>query len=658
MSMINRILVANRGEIASRVFATCKRLGIETVVVHSTVDSDLPFVGQADYAVELAGSTPAETYLRGDLVIEAARRSGADAIHPGYGFLSENADFARQVAAAGLIWIGPTPESIEQMGSKIEAKRLMKAAGVPILEAPENPTSANLPLLIKASAGGGGRGMRVVRELKELAAETERATREAESAFGDGTVFVEPYVETSRHVEVQIVADRHGNVQVFGTRDCSLQRRHQKVVEEAPAPSISDQTREQMHVAAAAAARSCGYVGAGTVELLYDATKDSFYFLEMNTRLQVEHPVTELVFGVDLVELQIAVAEGRSLDEVRSGPLAPRGHSIEARLYAEDPGNAYQPQSGLLDTFEFGDAISFGPSQGVRVDAGYASGNTVSTFYDAMLAKVIVWAPTRDQAIRRLDAALREARIHGLITNRDQVASALTHPDFVTATMTTALLDEPMPGRTGDPRLAAIAATVALAETDRANRQVQQGIPVAWRNVTSQPQRTELLPQGSEEPVAVDWYGGRDGYQLSDGVGVASASPNRVTLIEDGLSQTYTVTTVGDRAHVDGPSGAVSFSVVPRFLDPADQVAAGSLLAPMPGSVIEVAKAPGDLARAGEVVVVLEAMKMQHAIKAPTDGTVTALPVAVGTQVEAGEVLAVIEATGESLATTEEGEPA
>ncbi len=648
MSLIQRILVANRGEIASRVFASCRRLGIEAVAVHSTVDANLPFVQEADYAVELPGNAPADTYLRADLVIEAALASGADAIHPGYGFLSENAGFARQVAAAGLVWIGPTPESIEQMGSKIEAKRLMKEAGVPTLELSGEPTAADLPLLIKASAGGGGRGMRVVRELAELAAEMDRATSEAESAFGDGTVFVEPYVEQSRHVEVQLVADQHGGVQVFGTRDCSLQRRHQKVIEEAPAPSISAATREQMHVAAAAAARSCGYVGAGTVELLYDATKDSFYFLEMNTRLQVEHPVTELVFGVDLVALQIGVAEGRSLTELLPSTPEPQGHAIEARLYAEDPSQDYQPQSGRLDTFEFDGAASFGPTDGVRVDAGYASGDTVSTFYDAMLAKVIVWAPTRDQAIRRLTAALRKARIHGLITNREQVAAALEHPEFTAATMTTALLAEPMPGRTSDPNLAACAATVALAEAAREQRQVQQAIPVAWRNVTSQPQRTELLPQGSDEPIVVGWYGGREGYQLVADVTVTRAGSDRVALVTDGLAQTFAVTIADDRVHVDGPDGSLSFGVVPRFVDPADQVAAGSLLAPMPGSVIEVAKQAGESTRAGEVIVVLEAMKMQHAIKAPTDGTVSALPVSVGTQVAAGEVLAVID----------EGEPA
>jgi propionyl-CoA carboxylase alpha chain len=328
---IDKVLVANRGEIARRIFATCRRLGIGTVAVHSDADAGLPFVAEADVAVRLPGSSPAETYLRADLLLDAARRTGADAIHPGYGFLSENADFARAVLDAGLTWIGPSPESIEQMGSKVESKKLMAAAGVPVLDNldVDTATEADLPLLVKASAGGGGRGMRIVRVLADLPGEVAAARAEAESAFGDGTVFVEPYVERGRHVEVQVVGTGD-EVLVFGTRDCSLQRRHQKVVEEAPAPGLSDDVRGAIHEAARAAAASVGYVGAGTVEFLYDPGTERFFFLEMNTRLQVEHPVTEAVFGVDLVELQLAVAEGRAVPE----PGAPQGHAIEVRLEA------------------------------------------------------------------------------------------------------------------------------------------------------------------------------------------------------------------------------------------------------------------------------------------------------------------------------------
>src|SRR5512145_553260 len=338
MTTIRRLLVANRGEIARRVFRTCRDLGIETVAVFSDADADLPFVAEADVAVRLPGNTPAETYLRGDLVVEAARRSGADAVHPGYGFLSENAAFARQVIDAGLTWVGPAPESIEAMGSKVEAKKLMEQAGVPVLGeiSPASVTEADLPLLVKASAGGGGRGMRVVRTLADVAPQVELASNEAASAFGDPTVFCEPYVEHGRHVEVQVVGDTHGTVLVLGERDCSIQRRHQKVVEETPAPGLSGETRTALHEAARQAAEAIDYGGAGTVEFLLSG--DRFWFLEMNTRLQVEHPVTELVTGLDLVAMQIAVAEGRRLALTGAGGAVPepRGNAVEVRLYAED----------------------------------------------------------------------------------------------------------------------------------------------------------------------------------------------------------------------------------------------------------------------------------------------------------------------------------
>ncbi|MGA8248923.1 MAG: biotin carboxylase N-terminal domain-containing protein, partial [Nocardioides sp.] len=416
---VHRLLVANRGEIARRVFATCRRLGIETVAVHSDADAGLPYVREADTAYHLPGNAPAETYLQIDLLVGAAKATGADAVHPGYGFLSESAEFARAVIAAGLTWVGPTPGSIEQMGSKVRAKELMRRAGVPVLEAPRRPTESDLPLLVKAAAGGGGRGMRVVRALADLTGEVEAASAEAASAFGDGSVFVEPYVEHGRHVEVQVVGHQAG-VLVLGERDCSLQRRHQKVVEEAPAPRLPDATRAAIHEAARTAAAAIGYRGAGTVEFLYDPDADRFFFLEMNTRLQVEHPVTELVHGVDLVELQLAVAEGRSPDPRSIGETY--GHAIEARLYAEDPGADWQPQSGrltLVDVPGVDAEFDLLNRPGLRVDAGVETGSEVSTYYDAMLAKLVAWAPTREQAARRLAAALRGARLHGVVTNRD-----------------------------------------------------------------------------------------------------------------------------------------------------------------------------------------------------------------------------------------------
>ncbi|ANH37535.1 Acetyl-/propionyl-coenzyme A carboxylase alpha chain [Nocardioides dokdonensis FR1436] len=648
--MINRLLVANRAEIASRVFRTCRALGIETVAVHSDADADLPYVAEADAAVRLPGHAPAETYLRSDLVLEAARAAGADAIHPGYGFLSENADFARAVEAAGLTWVGPAPESIEQMGSKIESKKLMEAAGVPVLtnHGVETATEADLPLIVKASAGGGGRGMRIVRTLADLPGEVAKATAEAESAFGDGTVFIETYVERGRHVEVQVLGDGRGGAVAVGERDCSLQRRHQKVVEESPAPGLAPEVAAAMHAAAVAAAQAIDYRGAGTVEFLYDPDTERFFFLEMNTRLQVEHPVTELVHGLDLVDQQLAIAEGGDLPEV----AASQGHAIEVRLYAEDPAADYQPQSGLLTRFEIPGA--HGEEPGVRVDSGFATGSVVSTHYDAMLAKVVVHAATREAAARRLAGMLSRARIHGLVTNRTLLVAALRDPDFLAGRISTRFLDEHpglFAGAEDDPG-APVAAALALAERARTERTVQHGAPVAWRNVVAAPQRTELRRGGEHtEPVLVEWRGGRDGFTVEGctvvGVSTGSTDGCAVTLERDGVRTTYDVTVSGPTHEavldVDSPRGHLRLVRVPRFTDPADAVASGSLLAPMPGSVIKVLVAQGDAVSAGQPVLVLEAMKMQHTVSAPTDGVVTQLDVQPGAQVASGEVLAVVE---------------
>jgi propionyl-CoA carboxylase alpha chain len=642
---IRRLLVANRAEVASRVFRTCRELGIETVAVHSDADAGLPYVREADVAVRLPGSAPAETYLRVDRLVAAARRAGADAVHPGYGFLAENADFARAILDAGLTWIGPTPESIEAMGSKVRAKQLMRAAGVPVLEVADPPGPTDLPLIVKASAGGGGRGMRIVDDLDRLDEEIAVARAEAESAFGDGTVLVEPYLRRARHVEVQVLGCPDGTVVVLGDRDCSVQRRHQKVVEEAPAPGLGSEVRAALHEAARTAALTVGYLGAGTVEFLYDPATTRFFFLEMNTRLQVEHPVTELVLGVDLVALQVAVAEGRSLAPARAPAQAraqthdPSGHAIEVRLYAEDPAAAYTPQSGTLTTFEIPD----GP--GLRVDAGYESGSVVSTYYDAMLAKVIVHAESRDQAARTLAGVLARARIHGLTTNRDQLVGVLRDPDFLAGDVSTAFLEQhpPTPARPAGDH--AVAAALALAECDRLTRTVQQRIPVAWRNVVSQPQTTRF------DLDTVEWWGGRDGYAV-DGLAVVAAHPTSVTLERDGVATTYAVSIAGDRVDVDAATGHVALTLLPRFSDPAESVASGSLLAPMPGTVVSVAVEQGQTVVAGAPVLVLEAMKMQHTVRAPGPGTVTRLDVRPGAQVAAGQVLAVV-STGSTDEETE-----
>lgn len=641
--MITSVLVANRGEIARRVFRTCRDLGIRTVAVHSDADADAPFVREADRAVHLPGNAPSDTYLRGDLVIEAAKKAGADAIHPGYGFLSENADFARQVVEAGLVWIGPAAETIEAMGSKIRAKELMAKAGVPILSVdPDSAKAEDFPLLVKASAGGGGRGMRVVEKPEDLAGEMAKAGAEAASAFGDDTVFVEPYLPRARHVEVQVMADTHGTVWVVGDRDCSIQRRHQKVVEEAPAPNLTDATRKTLHDAARAAAEAVSYVGAGTVEFLVDGER--VFFLEMNTRLQVEHPVTEEVFGVDLVAHQVAVAEGRELGEPPAGPT---GHAVEVRLYAEDPSDDWAPSTGTIRRFEVPETA------GIRVDSAVESGSTVGIHYDAMIAKIVACGTDRTEALRKLDGALRGARVHGLVTNVDLLRSIITDDDFVAERLSTALLDD----RLGDwtaprhdersVRKAALAAALAEAENAREGARVLHRIPAAFRNVPSQPRTRTYLSTSSrsEDSLTVSYAGGRAGFTQHDldDVTVVSASSGRVVLDDGGVTDTYTVAVTPGAVDVDGPDGSWSFTPVPQFVDPADVVAEGSLLAPMPASVISVAVEAGQQVSKGDVVVVLEAMKMQHTITAPTDGVVSELDVSSGQQVEAGAVLAVIE---------------
>ncbi|KAA1395585.1 acetyl/propionyl/methylcrotonyl-CoA carboxylase subunit alpha [Aeromicrobium ginsengisoli] len=650
--MIASILVANRGEIARRVFRTCRELGIRTVAVHSDADAGAPFVGEADVAVRLPGSSPTDTYLRGDLVIAAALKAGAGAIHPGYGFLSENAEFARAVAEAGLTWIGPAPETIDAMGSKIRAKELMAAGGVPILSVDAATAKAgDFPLLVKASAGGGGRGMRIVTDPADLDGELAAAGAEALSAFGDPTVFVEPYLPTARHIEVQVMADTHGTCWIVGDRDCSIQRRHQKVVEEAPAPSVSDPVRTTLHDAARAAVKAVDYVGAGTVEFLVaDAHLDTgkAYFLEMNTRLQVEHPVTEEVFGVDLVAEQIRVAEGAQLGEE---PTGPSGHAVEVRVYAEDPADDWQPQTGTVRTFEV--------PAGVRVDSGVESGSVVGIHYDAMIAKVVAHGADRTTAIRKLGDALRRTRVHGVRTNLDFLRSILADEEFVSARVHTALLDERLADWTkpslDEPavRRSAVAAALAEATTATAHAKVLGRIPTAFRNVPSQPRTRAYVVSTSSRnhDLTVSYSAGFVQHDL-DGVTVIEAGPTRVVLDVEGLTETYDVAVGDGWVDVDGPYGSITLTPVPTFVDPADVVAEGSLLAPMPAAVISVAVEDGQHVSKGDVVVVLEAMKMQHTITAPTDGVVSGLSVTPGAQVESGAVLAIIDI---STSSTSEG---
>jgi acyl-CoA carboxylase subunit alpha len=593
-----RLLVANRGEIARRIFRTAREMGISTVAVFTSPDSAALHVAEADLAV------PIESYLDIAAVVEAARRSQADAVHPGYGFLSENAAFARAVHDAGLVWVGPPPAAIEAMGSKLEAKKLMAEAGVPILSEVDD----EFPLIIKASAGGGGRGMRIVRDALHLPAALESARAEAASAFGDPAVFCEPYVENGRHIEVQILADAHGTTWALGERECSLQRRHQKVVEEAPSPFATPALRARLCDAAVAAAKAVGYAGAGTVEFLV-AEDERFFFLEMNTRLQVEHPVTEAVTGLDLVRLQLQIAAGVRLV---GDPPAAAGHAIEARLYAEDPARDWLPQSGVLQAFEI-------PGE-VRVDAGYATGSTVGVHYDPMLAKVIAHAPTRAEAAARLAAALAGARLHGLVTNRDLLVRVLRHPDFLAGQTTTAFFDahpevaQPLASAEAQ-ELSGRAAALATTARNRANATVLKGIPAGWRNLRSTP-----APQ---RPV--------------------NATPERVVLDVDGVWHTFHVAHYDQTIEVDSILGAVTIKRGNALAEAPQEAEPGSLAAPMPGVVARVAVAEGDTVQTGQTLLWLEAMKMEHQLTAPVTGVVTAVHAVPGAQVVLGEVLLVIE---------------
>ncbi len=645
--MIGKLLVANRGEIAARVFRTAHDLGIATVAVFSDVDADLPYVALADEAVRLPGAAPADTYLRGDTIIAAAAMTGADAIHPGYGFLSENAGFARACAAAGLTFVGPPPDAIAAMGSKTRAKALMEAAGVPVLPGvtvtPDVDLTAEaarigFPVLVKAAFGGGGRGMRIVAAPDELAAAVDSARREAASAFGDGTVFLERYIVDPRHVEVQILGDARGSVVALFERDCSIQRRHQKIVEECPSPVVDDALRAELSAAAVAAGKAIGYTGAGTVEFVMDAA-GGFWFLEVNTRLQVEHPVTELVTGLDLVEQQLRVAEGEPLPAAVTQARI-EGHAIEVRLYAEDVPAGFLPATGTVHRFQV--------PPGVRVDAGVADGSVVGPHYDPMLAKVIAHGTTRADAARRLVRALRGARIHGVTTNRDLLLAILGDTDFLAGRyvrLAPLVRSEPV-----DPTRAA-AAALAEAAAHRRAAPVLADLPSGWRNVTSQPQRIAYTV--GEETVEVAYRFRRDGLDVAvDGqplaVALVSAAPDRVVLDVDGVRRAYAVHRTDAVTYVDDAAGSSALAHVPRFPDPNPPAHAGSLLAPMPGGVVRVAAEVGAQVTAGQPLVVLEAMKMEHTVAAPVDGVLTAVHVKPGDQVESGQALAVVDDAGES----------
>jgi propionyl-CoA carboxylase alpha chain len=654
---ITRVLVANRGEIARRVFATCRRLGLGTVAVYTDPDAAAPHVAEADARVRLPKTND---YLNAEALIAAARAAQADAVHPGYGFLSENAEFAAAVQEAGLIWVGPPVDAVRAMGSKIESKKLMAAAGVPVLDEldPDAVTESQLPVLVKASAGGGGRGMRVVRELSALAAEVAAAQREAQSAFGDPTVFCERYLPTGHHVEVQVLADTHGTVWAVGERECSIQRRHQKIIEEAPSPLVerTPGMRAKLFDAARLAAAAIGYAGAGTVEFLADDDGE-FYFLEMNTRLQVEHPVTEETTGLDLVELQLAVADGDRLD---AEPPAANGHSIEARLYAEDPAHGWQPQAGLMHAIAVpsvrAEFSSLGQRTGIRLDSGIVDGSVVSIHYDPMLAKVISYAPTRRQSALVLADALARARLHGIRTNRDLLVNVLHHPAFLDGATDTAFFDTHGLTELSAPlsddatvRLAAIAAALADAARNRATATVFEAIPSGWRNLPSGYQVKTYRDDGGSGAAnehRIEYRFSRTGLVLpgDESVRLVSATADEVVLAHDEVDHNFSVARYGQDIYVDSARGPVHLVALPRFPAPGSAVEQGSLVAPMPGNVIRLAAAVGDTVTTGQPLIWLEAMKMEHTITAPNDGVLAELNVNTGQQVEVGAVLARVEA--------------
>ena len=657
--LLTRLLVANRGEIARRVFRTAHELGVATVAVYSDPDAGEPFVRESDAAVRLPGTSATETYLDVAAVVAAARRAGADAVHPGYGFLAENADFAQAVLDAGLVWVGPTPASIRAMGSKVAAKRLAAEAGVPLAPSAELTTDdpaawavagaeVGFPLLVKASAGGGGKGMRLVATADGLVDAIEGSRREAASAFGDPTVFLERYLAGARHVEVQVVGDTHGTVTHLFERECSIQRRHQKIVEESPSPGTTPATLARMLEAAVALARAVDYVGVGTVEFLVAGAGEAqeFFFLEMNTRLQVEHPVTEETTLEDLVALQLAVAQGRPLPASLLEPTR-SGHAIEVRLYAEDPAAGFLPSTGRLLLLDPG-----GDPQ-VRWESGVETGSVVSPYYDPMLAKVIVAAETREQAARVLAHELRQTRIHGLRTNRDSLVAILESAAFVAGQTPTDFLDR-QPGLL-DPavpddvrRAHLVAATLHGVRRARAAAPLLRFAPAGWRNVPAVRPSVSFGVGG--QPVRVTYLERPDGTATVgiDGTDhearVAGAGVDWIDLELGGLRRRHRVAHHDGLVCVDGGGWASELSVLPRFADHSGEAAAQGPAAPMPGTVTVVAVAVGDRVTAGQLLVVLEAMKMEHRITADADAVVAEVPVAVGDSVDAHQVVVVLEA--------------
>jgi acetyl-CoA/propionyl-CoA carboxylase biotin carboxyl carrier protein len=651
------VLVANRGEIAVRVIRTLGEMGIRSVAVFSDADAGARHVAEADIAVGIGPAPARQSYLNIDAVVAAARRTGAQAVHPGYGFLSENAQFAAALQAAGIVFIGPPALAIQTMGDKIAAKAAVSAFGVPVVPGVSRPglTDADLiagadevgyPVLVKPSAGGGGKGMRVVHQPAELAAALASARREAASAFGDDTLFLERFVLNPRHIEVQVLADGYGNVVHLGERECSLQRRHQKVIEEAPSPLLDPATRARIGAAACDTARSVDYTGAGTVEFIVSADRpDEFFFMEMNTRLQVEHPVTEMVTGIDLVELQVRIAAGEKLP-IGQDDITVRGHAIEARVYAEDPARGFLPTGGdVLDLAE-----PAGP--GVRVDSGLAPGMVIGSEYDPMLAKVIAHAGDRPAAMRALDRALADTSVLGVTTNIEFLRFLLADPDVVAGRLDTGLLDrrtpDYVPAQDGDDELIAAAAYKWLRGWPAPVGDLWE-VPSGWRLGERAPTTYRLHAGERTDHVYLTGNPRAANARVEDAKTrslTASLDGDRLTVTLDGLRTEYLVAATDSQIWLSGGGRTAMVEELREAPVRPDDEHSGDaeLTSPMPGSVVAVGVQDGQSVDAGEVVVTVEAMKMEHALTAPVDGVVELL-VAVGDQVKVGQPLTRITAS-------------
>ena len=666
--MFKKILIANRGEIACRVAATARRMAIKTVAVYSDADASAKHVGYCDEAIHIGGSAPKDSYLRWERIIEAAKATGAEAIHPGYGFLSENEEFAQACSDARLVFIGPPPSAIKAMGLKAESKQLMEKAGVPLVPgyhgSDQNPAllkkeadRIGYPVLIKASAGGGGKGMRAVDKSEDFEAALASCKREAINSFGDDAVLVEKYAQRPRHIEIQVFGDTHGNYVYLFERDCSVQRRHQKVLEEAPAPGMTETMRKEMGEAAVAAARAVNYVGAGTVEFIVEQRADGtmkFYFMEMNTRLQVEHPVTEAITGLDLVEWQLLVAAGGKLP-LAQNELRINGHAIEARICAETPDNNFLPATGNLFVYDKPACTSFERSD-VRVDDGVRQGDAISPFYDSMVAKLIVHGKTREEALARLDEALAQTRIVGLSTNVQFLRYLVRSPSFATANLDTALIPrESAVLFNQEPVGLVMAAASAVAQTLLDEKALEGNDPFSrrdgWRSHGVNVRRFEFEFHGDSVKAELTYL--HDGaLRLSVGdaaglLGFAKAAKG-VDVQFAGQRVMATVYRQGEVAHVFSPVGATQITVI-DMLAHAGQgpVEGGRLTAPMPGKVVSFGVKAGDKVSKGQPLAVMEAMKMEHTIAAPADGVVEELLYAPGDQVaEGAELLKIAVAAG------------